>query len=233
MSLPLTAANFSVSPYESGSVRAMLWMFDLDGTLTDPYDGITRSVAYAFDRLKRPVPAPELLREFIGPPLHDSFAKWLSPPEVEAAVGHYRTRFAETGWQENRVYEGIPELLADLGRRGDRLAVVTSKPTVFAERILVHFALHAHVERVVGATLDGRLRHKADLVRVTLADAEVPTTSAVMVGDRAQDITGAKANNVAAVGVAWGYSADGELEAAGADAIVLRPAQLLPFAARL
>ncbi|MGN6474627.1 MAG: HAD hydrolase-like protein [Mycobacteriales bacterium] len=201
-------------------------MFDLDGTLTDPYEGIANSVRYAFDKLDRPAPCAEALRGFIGPPLQDTFATLLPADEVATAVELYRVRFSESGWRENFVYDGIPEMLTETARRGHRMAVVTSKPTVFAKRILDHFELAAHFERVVGATLDGALRHKADLVQAALAIAHVTADEAVMVGDRAHDVFGAIANHARAVGVTWGYAEPGELEQAGAHAIASRPAEV-------
>ncbi|HTW20180.1 MAG TPA: HAD hydrolase-like protein [Mycobacteriales bacterium] len=205
----------------------MLVMVDLDGTLTDPYDGITRSVVHAFEGLDREAPPEASLGRFIGPPLQDAFAQWLPGADVTRAVALYRERFDEVGWRENRVYDGIDAVLGELAARGDELVVVTSKPAVFAERILVHFGLRQHFTHVVGATLDGTLRHKADLVTKALDATGATASNTVMVGDRAQDVEGAKVNGVKAIGVAWGYAEPGELEAAGADTVVDRPSDLL------
>jgi phosphoglycolate phosphatase len=204
----------------------VLVVFDLDGTLTDPYDGITRCVVHAFERLGRPVPPDDALSGFIGPPLQDTFAEWLGT-DAANAVRLYRERFDEVGWRENRVYDGVEEALGKLAMGGHTLAVATSKPTVFARRILNHFGLSRRFTVVVGASLDGSLRHKADLLELVLKRSATAAPDAVMVGDRAQDLQGAKAHQVRAVGVSWGYGAPGELEAAGADAIAHSPAELL------
>jgi phosphoglycolate phosphatase len=201
-------------------------MFDLDGTLTDPYDGITRCVTHAFRRLNRVAPPAAQLRDFIGPPLQESFANWLPPADVEDAIGLYRERFDSIGWRENDVYPGIPELLDDLRTSGHQMIVVTSKPGIYAQRIVDHFALGQFFGRVVGATLDGTLRHKTELIAKALAETGAAATQAVMVGDRSQDIVGAKANAVRAIGAGWGYAHAGELEAAGADAISATPRDL-------
>jgi phosphoglycolate phosphatase len=201
-------------------------MFDLDGTLTDPHDGITRCVSRAFEQLGRPVPSSEELRGFIGPPLQDTFAQWLCGGEVDDAVRLYRERFDAVGWRENRVYDEIPSVLSDLSGRGHSMLVATSKPVVFAERIIEHFELSKFFDGVLGATLDGSLRHKSDLIAKALVDTSTPAAEAVMIGDRAQDIVGAKVNGVRAIGVRWGYAEAGELEAAAADAIAATPDDL-------
>lgn len=201
-------------------------LFDLDGTLTDPGVGIGRSVAYALSALGRPALTDEQLRGFVGPPLQESFGEvGLSPSEVERAVAAYRECFIERGMYENAVYDGIPDLLGALAARGMLLAVATSKPTVYARRILEHFALGHFFDVVVGAELDGSRRHKAEIVAEVLV--RLPSSGAVMVGDRAQDVAGAAANGLPCVGVAWGYAGDGELEAAGAACVATSPADLL------
>lgn len=202
-------------------------MFDLDGTLTDPHDGITRCVAHAFKCLGRSTPPAEELRRFIGPPLQDTFATWLPANEVDDAVRFYRERFDAVGWRENHLYDGVVSVLTDMTVRGHQMIVVTSKPAIFAERIIDHFELSEFFDGVVGATLDGSLRHKSDLVAKALVDTSVAASSAVMIGDRAQDIVGATANGVRAVGVRWGYAEAGELEGAGAHAVAATPADLL------
>lgn len=198
----------------------MLVLLDLDGTLTDPYDGITRCVTHALDGLGLPRLDEQALRSFIGPPLQDRFAALgLSPADVDRAVALYRERFADVGLYENRVYDGVPEALAAL-RPGARLAVATSKPTPFAERIVAHVGLG--VELVVGATLDGSRRAKADVVRAALE--LLGPGPAVMVGDRVQDVLGAHEVGLPCVGVTWGYADPGELD--DADALLDAPAEL-------
>lgn len=205
----------------------MLILLDLDGTLTDPYDGITRSVAYALDRMGLPGLREHELRSFIGPPLQDQFATLgMDEENVARAVDLYRERFTERGLYENRVYDGIDEALAGLTAASLRLAVATSKPTPFAERILAHFGLAEHLDLVAGATLDGARRKKADIITFALTTLAVDAADAVMVGDRAQDIVGARAHAMRSIGVRWGYAEPGELEAAEADLIVATPAEL-------
>jgi phosphoglycolate phosphatase len=206
----------------------MLVLFDLDGTLTDPYEGITKCVAYALDQSGFAKLDGRGLRSFIGPPLQDQFAALgLDEDGVERAVALYRERFTQQGLYENFVYEGIPDALDALGVASVRMAVATSKPTGFASRIVEHFELAQHFDLVAGATLDGARRKKADIIGFALASlGEVPE-AAVMVGDRAQDIEGARAHGMWSIGVAWGYAEPGELEQAGADVVVSSPQELV------
>lgn len=210
-------------------------LLDLDGTVTDPYDGITRCILHALDGLGLPAPDEPSLRRVIGPPLQDGFAALgVAPGQVDEAVRLYRERFSTTGLYENRVYDGIPELLDDLRGAGRRLALAPSKPEVFAQRVLDHFGLADQFDVVGGATLDGTRRHKGDVIaHVLAATGSTPTSTeaqghrAVMVGDRAQDVLGAQAHGLRCVGVRWGYAEPGELQAAGADPVVSTPAELL------
>lgn len=207
----------------------MLVLFDLDGTLTDPFEGISNSVVRAVERMKLPALTLKQRRGFIGPPLHDSFAALgLDAAGVAEAVGYYREYFSDSGIYENRLYDGIPEALEQFASRGVTLAVATSKPTTFAERILVHFELASFFSVVSGSALDGTRRHKRGIIDFALATLAVAPAQAVMVGDRAQDIVGAAGCGVRSVGVRWGYAEPGELEEAGAGRIVASPAELAP-----
>jgi phosphoglycolate phosphatase len=200
--------------------RAVL--FDLDGTLTDPKAGITRSIQHALRKRGRPVPDADSLEPWIGPPLEQSFRSHLgmTADDARRAVEDYREYFAETGLFENTVYPGIPELLARLGESGVRLAVATSKPTVFAERILRHFGLAEHFERVVGSFLDGRRVEKRELIAEALSTLDgVDRASAAHVGDRRHDVLGARANGIRAIAVGWGYGTREELDAAQPSAL--------------
>lgn len=209
-------------------MRLVLVLFDLDGTLNDPYEGITESVAYALARMGLPPLDGARRRAFIGPPLQDSFAALgLGPAAVRRAVALYRERFAQQGIFENRLYDGVEEALAELSSRSVQMAVATSKPTAFAERIVEHFGLEGFFEFVGGATLDGTRRHKADIISFTLSALAALPSQAVMVGDRAQDVLGARAHRLASIGVRWGYAEPGELEAAGAQQIINAPAELV------
>ncbi|MDX6275038.1 MAG: phosphoglycolate phosphatase [Frankiales bacterium] len=207
----------------------MLILLDLDGTLTDPFVGIARSLNYAIDRLGMTPLTTAQLRGFIGPPLHDSFAALgLTGSQTDEAVRLYRERYTDTGIFENHVYDGIESALIRLASDGARLAVATSKPTQFAERVLEHFGLDQYFEFVAGATMDGSRSHKTDVVRFALARAGCDGPAAVMVGDRAADVIAAHAVGAGSVGVSWGFAEPGELEAAGAQTIVTSPGNLPP-----
>jgi phosphoglycolate phosphatase len=199
--------------------RAVL--FDLDGTLTDPKLGITRSIQHALRKRGRPVPDADALAPMIGPPLEHSFRTRfdMTPADARQAVEDYREYFSDTGLYENTVYPGIPALLEELSSRGLRLALATSKPTVFAERILTHFELAKHFEHVVGSFLDGRRVEKAEVVADALAALSgVSREGAALVGDREHDVAGARANGIRAIAVGWGYGTNEELAAARPDA---------------
>jgi phosphoglycolate phosphatase len=178
-----------------------------------------------------PIPDRAALRSCVGPPLRSSFARLLGTSEamqIERAIGLYRERYTELGWAENVVYDGITGLLAVLGGRGYRLYLCTSKPQPFAERIVRRFGLAAHLAGIYGADLAGTLDDKARLVAHLLAREGLGGSDCVMLGDREHDVRAAKQNRAAAIGVLWGYGSRAELEAAGADAIVDLPAQVLP-----
>ena len=136
---------------------------------------------------------------------------------MERAVELYRERFTDQGLYENRLYPGVEDALAALTFASRRLAVATSKPTAFAERIVSHFGLNTHLELVAGATLDGTRRKKADIIGLALTASATDPSDAVMVGDRAQDVIGAHTHGMRSIGVRWGYAEPGELEAAQAD----------------
>ena len=197
--------------------------FDLDGTLTYPAPGICACLAHAVSALGRPAPPGAELRRFIGPPLRDVFAELLGSSEgalVEEAVRRYRERFSTIGLYENAVYPGIPNVLAALGAEGFSLRVVTSKPHVFADRIIDHFGLREFFPRVYGAELTGERSSKAELIAHALVSEDAPPSRACMIGDRRHDVEGARAHGVTAIGVTWGYGSREELEQAGADRVV-------------
>ena len=203
-------------------------LFDLDGTLTDNYAGISASIAHALSRLGAPVPDEAVLRECVGPPLRESFARLLATTDdarVELAIAHYRERYASIGWRENVVYDGIEQALATLRGRGARMFVCTAKPSPFARRIVAHFGLDLHFEGIYGPELNGRHDDKSLLLAHLLAQEGIAAASAVMIGDRAGDVRAARANGVAAVGVLWGYGSRDELTAA--DRIVESPGELV------
>lgn len=201
--------------------------FDLDGTLTDPKVGITRCIRHALRELGVTPPEADDLTWCIGPPLLDSFKAILGDDALAAvALKHYRTRFSEVGLYENRLYGGVPESLQLLSDRNISLFVATSKPHVYAERIVDHFGLATFFERVFGPTLQGDRSRKTDLLRWALAEVGVTADATVMVGDRNHDIVGAKDNGMCAVGVLYGYGSREELEDAGAQLLVRSPDEL-------
>lgn len=193
--------------------------FDLDGTLTDPMQGITRSVQHALRHFGIEVRDLETLCPFIGPPLKDSFRELYGMTEAQAgeAIVRYREYFAARGIFENKLYAGIPELLAELQKAGATLVMATSKPTPFARRIAEHFGFAERFTLISGSTLDGARTTKSDVIRHALGELRLgEVASAVMIGDRRHDIEGAATTGLDAIGVLWGYGSREELEAAGA-----------------
>ena len=204
-------------------------LFDLDGTLTDPRPGIVGCIRFALDRLRVACPDDDVLASYIGPPLRGTFATLLDTSDaerIEEALRLYRQRFADTGLYENTVYEGVPAMLDTVGRLARAAYVATSKPAVYAERIVSHFRLGHHFQKVYGAELDGRWDNKAELLAHVLATEGVEPRTSVMIGDRATDIIAAKANEVRSIGVLWGYGSEAELTDAGPDMLCRTPSEL-------
>lgn len=193
-------------------------LFDLDGTLTDPGEGITRSVAYALSFFGIEVKDRTALYPFIGPPLVDSFSTFygFSPEQARQAVERYREYFSRQGIFENELYPGIKELLENLKRQGVRILLASSKPEVYARKILEHFQLLPFFDFVAAATMDDTRSKKTDVVRYALESCGISPDRAVMIGDRHHDIEGAKDNTLESIGVLWGYGSREELSAAGA-----------------
>ena len=205
-------------------------LFDLDGTLTDPEEGITRSIGYALERLGAPPRDQAALRACIGPPLRLTFARLLATddaPTIERGVELYRERFGAKGLYENRPYDGIAEILATIRGSGRRLFVATSKPTVFATRVLEHFSLIEYFDGVYGSELEGRFDNKVELDAELLRSEEVTPSATAMVGDRREDIVAARRNGVTAIGALYGFGSIEELTEAGADMLVEAPAELV------
>ena len=202
--------------------------FDLDGTLTDPKPGITRSIQYALQRLDYPtIPTEDELTWCIGPPLRSSFVKMLGDHDADRAVALYRERFSDIGLYENRVYDGIGEVLTTLRASSHRLFVATSKAHVFADRIIDHFGLRQHFERVFGAELDGTRADKSHLLEHALKEASVDPAKTLMIGDRSHDMVGAKNNGMKGIGVLYGYGSRDELIEAGAQHVCATPGAIL------
>lgn len=198
-------------------------LFDLDGTLTDPAQGITNSVAYSLLYYGIKVQDKKSLQCFIGPPLFESFEKYygFSRDKAIEAVEKYREYFRDKGIFENRLYDGTVELLEKLKEKGKKIILATSKPEIFALRILEYFNIDKYFDAVVGSTLDGSLINKGDVIRVALEKIGSPDkTRCVMIGDRSHDIIGAKQNGIDNIGVLYGYGSIEELKEAKANYIV-------------
>ena len=205
-------------------------LFDLDGTLTDPREGITRSIAYAMERMGVTPPPLDELCFAIGPPLRPTLGKLIgddSPAAIERAIALYRERFADVGLFENAVYEGVGETLAALAATGATLVVATSKPRVYAERIVRHFALDAHFAAVHGCELDGTREDKRDLLAHLIPHHGFDARHCVMIGDRGADMIAARHHGVHALGALWGYGSREELTAAGAQSFADSPAGII------
>ena len=196
-----------------------LCLFDLDGTLTNPKEGITKSVQYALARFGIEVENLDTLVDFIGPPLRESFQKFygFSPEQAEQAIAAYREYYTRQGIFENELYEGCDRLLGTLARRGVRMAMATSKPAVFAEKIAVHYNIRQYFDFIAGSELDGTRDRKSEVILHALLNVD-PTQSLrrVMIGDRKHDVQGAKQTDTDCIGVTWGYGSRQELETAGA-----------------
>lgn len=199
------------------------WLFfDLDGTLTDPAEGITNSVVHALECMGYGVPSYETLCTFIGPPLNDSFHNIGGVPEdrLPEAIFKYREYFSTKGIFENKVYPGIADMLDRLQKAGKKLVVATSKPEDFSVRIIEHFGLARFFENVCGSCMDETRTKKGEVIEYALERNAIKDRSRVlMIGDRKHDVIGAHENGIACCGVLYGYGPRTELEEAGADLI--------------
>ncbi len=202
--------------------------FDLDGTLTNPAEGITNSVAYALKYYGISVSDKTPLYKFIGPPLAQSFTDFygFSPDKAKEAVEKYREYFADIGIFENMVYEYIPEVLEKLKNAGFSLAMATSKPEVFAKRIADKFELTKYFDFIGGSLLDNSRTDKGEVIEYVLSSLKADREKTIMVGDRSHDILGAKKCSVKSLGVLYGFGSLEELKTAGADYIAETPNEL-------
>lgn len=201
-------------------------LFDLDGTLTDPFVGITRSIQYAMEKVGRTPPAADDLRWCIGPPLSSAFETLLETKDaarIAEAVGLYRERYSDVGKFENRLIDGVLEALNALAAEDVVMVVATSKLASYADQILDHFGLRRYFRALYGSQGDGTHAHKPHLIAHILQNEAFDPARSVMIGDRSHDIEGARANNLRAIGVLWGFGDRAELEEAGADWIVEKP----------
>ncbi len=203
--------------------------FDLDGTLTDPFQGITLSIQYALRELSADVPPQQDLAAYIGPPLRAGFSRLLGTTDsvrVERAVTLYRERYAEIGLFENHVYDGVPFMLETLTLRGHTLLMATSKPRVYAERIAEQFGLAGYFKEIFGSELDGRLDDKRELLAHALTLHPFKSSPSLMIGDRDFDVNAARVNGMNSIGVSYGYGSREELTSAGADSICDSPPEV-------
>lgn len=197
-------------------------LFDLDGTVADSGMGITNSVIYALKKYNIEVRERSDVYYFIGPPLHESFQKTLNCTEEEAmkAVAYYREYYSDRGIFENEIYPGVPQLLETLHDAGKNVVLATSKPEIYAKRILEHFDLAQYFTAAAGANMDGTRTKKAEVIRYAMELCGAEPESTIIIGDREHDVLGAKETGIKSCGVLWGYGSLQELTAAGADFIV-------------
>ncbi|PFD36977.1 phosphoglycolate phosphatase [Bacillus cereus] len=208
------------------------FLFDLDGTLTDPKEGIINSVLYALEKMGIEEGKISELDSFIGPPIQQSFAERynMNEIEVEQAVFYFREYLKKSGLLENKIYDGIPTLLQELKDAGNRLFVATSKPTVFAKQVIEHFQLTPFFEEIVGSNLDGtRIKKEEIIAHILQTNEELKKEEIVMIGDRKHDIIGANNNEIASIGVLYGYGSEKELSEARATYIVKDVEELQSF----
>jgi len=203
-------------------------LFDLDGTITDPKIGITKSFQYALQHFGIQVDNLDALEPVIGPPLKKSFSEFyhLSEDQIERAIEKYRERFSTVGLYENEIYDGMENLLKELSEAGYILEIASSKPTVFVEKICEHFKIKQYFTHIVGSFLDGRRGEKEEVVEKAIRLSKATPDHIIMVGDRIYDVIGAHKKGIAVIGVSYGYGGRQELEEAGADVIVDTVAQL-------
>jgi phosphoglycolate phosphatase len=201
-------------------------LFDLDGTLIDSFEGLTRCYAHALSSLGRVPPPPEGLRDCIGPPIRRNFARLLGsedPALLESAVHHFRERYASVGWTECHLYAGVLEMVDGVRALGARVYVATAKPQTFADRILARLGLTERIDGAFGPPLDGSMDDKRILLGHALRTASIDAASAALVGDRDNDVRAALAHGVLPVGVTWGFGSREELVLAGAALVLDSP----------
>ena len=205
-------------------------LFDLDGTLTDPGEGIRNSVSYALQKYGINVTEQELLNRFIGPPLQEGFQEFygFSSKEAIRAVGFYREYYGEKGIFQNKLYDGIPGMLKKLQANGIALLVATSKPEPYAREIIRHFHLESFFLYIAGGNMDGTRCKKQEVISYALKTCHFDEKKGIaMVGDRRHDIEGAKLCGIDSIGVLYGYGSEKELMDAGAGQIAGSPEELL------
>ena len=197
-------------------------LYDLDGTLTDPKVGITKSIEYALAHFGIYVENLNELTKFIGPPLRDTFREHysFSDSDVKVAVDKFQEYFAEQGLYENIIYDGIAEMLRAQYEDGRKIVLATSKPQVFAHKVLEQFEIDKYFELIVGSELSGERSDKAEVIKYAVDTLAINPRDAIMIGDRKYDVIGSRAHGIDSIGVLYGYSSKGELREAGANYIV-------------
>ena len=224
-------------------MRKKYILLDLDGTLTDSSEGITKSVQYALEKMGITENDMAVLKRYIGPPLNESFTRFhgLSDEDSLKAVAYYRERYADTGLYENKLFDGIKEFLAVLKKEGYIVALATCKPEIYVPTILKHFDIEQYFDVAVGSELEGgKRRHKDDVIEEVISQIiklkDIPATDiydvkadAIMIGDRKDDVLGAKDAGIESIGLRYGFAEADELENAGADYILENVEDILPF----
>ncbi len=204
-------------------------LFDLDGTITDSSEGIVNSIKYALSRLGFPEEPTEKIKQFIGPPLQQTFKINYGISDYQNAVTIYREYYAEKGIYENRLYDGIVAVLDQLKNEGYTIGLATGKPTYYSHIILKHFKIDHYFNAVVGSNMNGTRGEKPEIIRDVLAELNYDKElhEVVMIGDRKHDVHGAHHHQIKCIGVTYGYAEGDELIKAGAAHIVHHPSELL------
>ena len=189
-------------------------LFDLDGTLTDPYLGITNSIKYSLGKLGITEENNDKLKLFIGPPLERSFMEYYSfdKETVKKAIGYYREYFSEKGIYENTLYDGIENILTELNNKNRKCILATSKPEIFAGRILEYFRISTYFKYIAGSDMEGAFVEKEDIIRRVIEKYKLDKKETIMIGDRKYDIIGANRNGIDSIGVLYGYGSREEME---------------------
>lgn len=224
-------------------MRKKYILLDLDGTITDSGEGITKSVQYALEKLGIEERDIAVLKRYIGPPLNESFVRFHGMNEQDSlkAVAYYRERYAVKGIYENKLFEGITEALSGLKKEGYIVALATCKPEIYVPTILKHFDIEQYFDVAVGSELEGgKRRHKDDVIeevlrqimkKLDIDESDIVSVKAdsIMIGDRKDDVLGAKAAGIESIGLRYGFAEKDELENAGADYILENASDILPF----
>ena len=202
--------------------------FDLDGTLIDPQEGLTKAIQVALEKMgEKDIPTSHELRWCIGPPLWNSFEVLLGPgADIGEAMDYYREYFTDDGMYQADVYDGIGEMFDSFHQVDAQMFIATSKPAIYAQEIIEHFGIHAHVERLFGSELDGTNSDKTELLKFALDETGADPAKSVMIGDRQFDIFGARNNDIPSVGALWGFGAPAELHLAEADSLAGAPEEV-------